>query len=392
MENASKRNLKILVVGHHFVVKDYQKLWEECNKIDSNISYELIMPKCSLQNGNLVHVHEDLNSPLKIHTVEAPFAKQGRQHLLFFKDIEEKIRKINPDFIYCAEEANSIITMQIGRICKKIGIDYSFWSSLNFNRDYWSMYSYFNIRKYLFTLCNRYNFKHSSFANVTSTAAYDTKVAQGYTKPMIVAQTHAVSQEFFDVGNKRIDKNTDTSVKKTIGFVGRLLDWKGIDILIEALASMDSGTYDLVIYGDGEEKENIRNLSKKLNVKIIFKEFVCYEEMPNVFSNIDILVLPSLTRNGINEKFGRVLIEGMAAGCVAVGSADGGIPKVLSSAGVLFKPGDSKNLTQVLESLLFDNSYFRLMQENCYNDTLEKHAYSSIASNLHSEIKELLCW
>ena len=252
------------------------------------------------------------------------------------------------------------------------------------------MYPFYNIRKYLFTYCNNFNFKNSDFANVTSIDAYNVKISQGYSKRIIVNQTHGVSDMFFKLAHRRIKEKVIPKVFK-IGFVGRLLDWKGVDILIKSLSFPFVDNYKLIIYGDGPEKNRLIELCKDHNVSVSFRDFVEYSKMPDVFSKIDILVLPSLTRNKINEKFGRVLIEGMASGCVVVGSADGGITNVLKNAGILFEPGNHEQLRGVLKKLISDNMFFKKIQKICFEDALNNHSYQSIGKQIHTELVKKIC-
>ena len=77
-------------------------------------------------------------------------------------------------------------------------------------------------------------------------------------------------------------------------------------------------------------------------------------DTPQYYRQLDMLVLPSLSRPNWVEQFGRVLIEAMACGVGVVGSASGEIPWVIGDAGVLFPEGDVEALAQVLQGLIGD--------------------------------------
>ncbi len=117
------------------------------------------------------------------------------------------------------------------------------------------------------------------------------------------------------------------------------------------------------MYGDGEKEVELKELAKLLNVEVTWMPAVSYNNMPEVFLEFDIFVLPSLTRNGINEKFGRVLIEAMATGCAVIGSNDGGIPNVIKNNGLLFNPGDSENLKNCIEKLIETDTLKRYQEK-----------------------------
>ena len=78
-------------------------------------------------------------------------------------------------------------------------------------------------------------------------------------------------------------------------------------------------------------------------------------ETPRYYRQLDVLVLPSLSRPNWVEQFGRVLIEAMACGVPVVGSASGEIPWVIGDAGVLFPEGETAALAQTLGDLI-DNA------------------------------------
>ena len=93
-------------------------------------------------------------------------------------------------------------------------------------------------------------------------------------------------------------------------FAGRLIQKKGISILIDALKYIDKNlNYKILIYGEGKEEVNIRGKVKNLRLedKVHFMGKVPYEKMSNVYSEADIFVMPSIRESG-----GSVLVEAMS--------------------------------------------------------------------------------
>jgi glycosyltransferase involved in cell wall biosynthesis len=64
-----------------------------------------------------------------------------------------------------------------------------------------------------------------------------------------------------------------------------------------------------------------------------------------------IMVVPSR-----NEGFGIVALEGIACGCVMVGSDAGGIPEAIGECGLIFRNGDVEDLSRALSRALTDNA------------------------------------
>ena len=78
-------------------------------------------------------------------------------------------------------------------------------------------------------------------------------------------------------------------------------------------------------------------------------------QMPVFFRQLDVLLVPSLTRPNWKEQFGRVLIEAMACGTVPIGSDSGAIPNVIGGAGLIVPEGDVTALAHALRRLLQDD-------------------------------------
>jgi len=132
-----------------------------------------------------------------------------------------------------------------------------------------------------------------------------------------------------------------------IGSIGRLTKQKGYDVLIKALPYLNFN-FNVVIAGDGEEKNNLINLSNKLKVgdKINFLGFI--DNINSLLSNVDIFVIPSLW-----EGFGLVAVEASAAGKVVVASNIYGLADIIedNKNGILFNPNDHIDLANKLNYL-----------------------------------------
>lgn len=135
-----------------------------------------------------------------------------------------------------------------------------------------------------------------------------------------------------------------------VGYVGRLVEEKGVRTLAEATRGMPAT--EIVMAGDGPLAAELRS---EPHVRLL--GWVSRTEMDRVWSQIDVLVLPSLTmgRKWV-EQFGRVLVEAMAAGVPVIGSSSGRIPDTVGDAGIIFQEGDAAALRVALESLRMDGA------------------------------------
>ena len=124
-----------------------------------------------------------------------------------------------------------------------------------------------------------------------------------------------------------------------LAFIGRLIPWKGVDMLLEAIASMGM-SIRLDIVGRGPERENLERLVQKLKLQdhVVFHGFVEQERSRDLLAHCDALVLPSVYECG-----GAVVLEAMAAGKPVIATRWGGPADYLDPAtGILIEPRDRK--------------------------------------------------
>lgn len=143
----------------------------------------------------------------------------------------------------------------------------------------------------------------------------------------------------------------------TIGYVGRMLPGKGLNVLTEALRKLASEKWRLLLVGDGPEREAVeRSLaSAGLLERVQFTGAVSYDAVPEFYQQMDVLVMPTQTTKRIREQFGRVLVEAMASGVPVIGSTCGAIPEVIDDAGLVVPEGDADALANALRRVLNDD-------------------------------------
>jgi len=121
--------------------------------------------------------------------------------------------------------------------------------------------------------------------------------------------------------------------KFTVLFVGRLIDVKGVSLLIDAAAEMPDVNF--VFAGDGPLAARLAEIKAKTG-NIIYNGKVNNTDLPAYYSATDILCVPSQYEEG----FGRIIIEALACGCPVIATSRGGIPEAMdSTVGILIEQG-----------------------------------------------------
>jgi glycosyltransferase involved in cell wall biosynthesis len=146
----------------------------------------------------------------------------------------------------------------------------------------------------------------------------------------------------------------DVARTEELLFVGRLVSDKGVDVLLDALGLLAPAGLEprLTVVGDGPERSRLAAQAARLDIqdRIDFLGIRTGKELVRILNRHRILVVPSR----YNEPFGIVALEGIACGCVVVGSSGGGLSEAIGPCGLTFRNGDAADLARVLAPLLRD--------------------------------------
>lgn len=133
-----------------------------------------------------------------------------------------------------------------------------------------------------------------------------------------------------------------------LGFIGRLVPAKGVELLLQAFRALQQGQGDLrlLIAGDGHPDyvRQLKALATDLPV-----EFLGQVQPQAFFPRVDVTVAPSIW----NEPLGRVVIESMSFGKPVVVTPVGGMPELVSpGAGLVVAAATVEALQEGLQTLL----------------------------------------
>jgi rhamnosyl/mannosyltransferase len=170
-------------------------------------------------------------------------------------------------------------------------------------------------------------------------------------------------------------------------FIGRLVAYKGLDILLRALERVPELRLDIV--GAGPEAPRLRTLAQALAITDRVRWYGEYpdEDLPRRMADADFLVLPSVT---VEEMFGLVVLEAMAAGRPVITTA---LPSAVREVNVPGVTGlevplrDVQALANALEALSHDPARRRTMGEAGRRRVQERFTQTSLAAR-HIELYE----
>lgn len=177
---------------------------------------------------------------------------------------------------------------------------------------------------------------------------------------------------------------------KNLLFVGRLIYYKGVSVLLDAFSMVHGAR--LHIIGDGPLKPQLEQQAKGLGIaeNVIFWGKVDDEQMKKLMHDCDMLVLPSIANS---EAFGLVQIEAMACSKPIINtSLPTGVPYVSlhGQTGLTVTPGDAAALGKAIQRLV-DNDVERLEMGARARERAEKFfSLSGMLGNVYKQYKSLL--
>lgn len=170
-------------------------------------------------------------------------------------------------------------------------------------------------------------------------------------------------------------------------YFGRLIDEKGVDILLKALVLAPQLPFKII--GDGPEMENLKKMvtdNGLTNVEFAGPKW--NDELQLYLDHCKFVVVPSIW----HENFPYVIMQAFAAGKAVIGSRRGGIPEMVTpDRGLLYEADDVEELASKMINLFADDEMCNKMGENgrkYIEDTFNDGVfYESVISNYEEALK-----
>ena len=171
----------------------------------------------------------------------------------------------------------------------------------------------------------------------------------------------------------------DVARERDLVFLGRLVSDKGVDLLLRALALLNDSNLapTLTIIGLGPEQPKLERMTLELGLsrQVLFVGPKSGGELAQCLNHHRVMVVPSSWA----EPFGIVAVEGIACGCVVIGSKAGGLPDAIGPCGLTFPNRDVLALADTLRLLLTDESLLNRLRADAPAH-LAKHTTRSVGA------------
>ena len=349
-------NMKIVMIWHSGSFKIYRVFPEEIAK-QKDVECTLIVPEYWPKNLGNVPLRKYLTGKFEKNYLEED-AKETKLKIVklnaflagktvhFYPKIWKILNEINPDVIYVYEEPWSFCPMHIIMWKKKFSPQTKvvIQSCENLDRKFNHFYENFVFK---------YNIKNCDAMAPMSPEVEQVLRKKGYAGNTVIIGEGSEPSIFKKIDSSKLRKQLGIDKHFVIGFVGRFHESKGLLVLIEAVSKLKKD-FRLMLVGDGELKEEMINLAKKLNVldKIIFTGRIKGEELPKYINCFDLGVSPSLTRPYWKEQFGRFTGEFLLCEVPIIGSSSSTVDFILGKDAIMYKEDDPNELAQKIKLLM----------------------------------------
>jgi glycosyltransferase involved in cell wall biosynthesis len=189
-------------------------------------------------------------------------------------------------------------------------------------------------------------------------AGYISSAVPAADRPPVSVVHHGVDLRRFAPVERR---STGDDRAPAITSIGRLVEKKGFDDLLRALALLATGglRFTCRIYGDGPLLEPLTRLRDELDLApcVEFMGARDSDEVVAALAHTDVFALtPRVTEDGDRDGIPNVLVEAMASAVPVVTTSVGGVPELVQDGvnGAMVPPGDPSLIAQGLATLLAD--------------------------------------
>lgn len=175
---------------------------------------------------------------------------------------------------------------------------------------------------------------------------------------------------------------------KKLLFVGRLVYYKGVGVLIDAFARVSGA--ELFIVGTGSDEDALRAQAEPLGDKVHFLGVLSDEELKSAFADCDIFILPSVEKS---EAFGIVQLEAMIYGKPVINTdLETSVPLVSlhGQTGLTVKAGDVNELAEAMNTLVNDTALCQRLGAAAKERVITEFTVDIMTEKVKRYISELL--
>jgi len=381
--------MKLLVIGHAFLLAYIQKKYVAMKQIDPDLQLRLVVP--SRMRDRFHHKAYEVHPALAANEV-VPFKARlasFQAHMTYLHNpalMAALLRNFQPDVIHLEEEPQALITVEtiaLQRVfARKAAVTLFTWDNLLRRRGFPTGGGKRLLRRYALTRAATVICGNQRAAELLRSEKYFKGTIETLPHSGLDVNEHQPGTE----PELRAKLGLEGSI--VVGHVGRLVEEKGLLLLFEALGRLRAHSWKLLLVGAGTLEGEIRERwMAEFPGRIVLIPAVPYDQVPKYLRCLDIFVLASYSTPTWEEQFGLTLAQAMLLGIASIGSTSGAIPEVLGSSGLLFEEGRIGDLTEALKSLLTSQASRRRLGASGREFALQHYSSERVAARYLAAFK-----
>jgi len=360
--------LRVLSVAHTAVTRAAGRLRYHPFADDPTLDVDLVVPQRWHQFGRWYDADPANDPGVMLHQLPIRLPKAGPAgwYLHHYPDLAALASRLRPDVIHLWEEPWSVVALQACRLARRLG------AALVMEVDQ-------NILKRLplpFELIRRHVLRETALVMSRSDDSTEVVQACGYVGP-VTTIGYGVDQAVFYPGER------PSSATIELGYVGRLVQEKGVDDVLAAMAMGPTGI-KLTIVGEGPHLPALQAHVARagLEERVRFHPWTDPGNVGAFLRGLHALVLPTRLTPAVKEQFGRVIIEAQACGTPVIGAATGAIPSVIGKGGWTVPEHDPAALASLFARLIANPSEMDARGKDGMANVSSRFTYSVVARDL----------
>lgn len=317
-----------------------------------------------------------------ISRVRWPWAGPAQFYLHHYPDLSGILSDFRPDLIDLWEEPWGLVSAHACYLRNRIVPRTPIISETEQNIDKSLPFPFERLR--------RYTLRNADFVVGRNRESLDVTRNKGYAGPAEVVP-NAVDTTLF----RPLDRDACRAELGLSGFVagyvGRLVEEKGLDDLVDALRFTPPDV-SLLFVGSGPLERDLLARAQAAGAagRVRILPAMPLAELPTVMNALDVFALPSRTTPRWKEQFGRVLIEAHACRRPVIGSDSGAIPDVVGAGGLVVPERDPEALGRAIERLRAEPPLADEFAEQGYQRALAEFTWEAVADRMHSIYQTVL--
>jgi len=339
--------VRILTIGHSYVVASNRSL---VRSVARNPEFEITVAAPSYFHGDLRPIAmepEAAGSPLRIVPLRTKFSRYVHIFRYDGAALKALLREGHFDVVHAWEEPYVFAGYQIARALRNDPARFCFRTAQSYVKHYPPPFGHFE----------RVVLARAQGWIAGASLVYEAMLQKGFPQSKGRTLNLAVDLDEFQPASpaSRSEVLQELGLEPpVVGFVGRLTEAKGLDVLMQAMERVGGArAWSLLLLGSGEYQQKIQEWAGRMGwtsrVKV---RLVKHGEMPRYVGCMDLLAAPSQTMKNWREQFGRMIIEAFACGVPVIGSDSGEIPLVIGDAGRVVGEKDVAGWAEAIGELL----------------------------------------